>query len=161
MKRVVISALLSCFAFGYAFADDDTPPRVQNDKKGKESSGEKLAVRLAVTPNTMTYEGGQVSVLATVHDGVPVKAVTAVQIKPDGRQSGVALSLESGTPLDGNWRIAWIMPQNNTSNPLVYGVKVRAADSNNASVESNTIDITVEGRPQSDVMRPKASPGKR
>ena len=160
MKRIVISALLSCFAFGYAFTDDDTPLRVQNDKKGKASSGEKLAVRLAVTPNTMTYEGGQVSVLATVHDSVPVKAVTAVQIKPDGRQSGVGLSLESGTPLDGNWRITWTMPQNNTSNPLVYGIKVRASDSNNASIESNTIDVTVDGRPKSDVKRPTASPGR-
>ena len=162
MKKIMIAVLIACFAFvtKHAFADD-SPAKVENNKPKKDTANEKLTLRFNVMPTTITYEGGQISVSVDVRDKVPVKAVMAVLIKPDGQQSGVPLSLVSGTSLDGNWRISWDMPRNNGSDPLVYGIKVRAEDASNGSVGSNTINVTVEGKPKSNVKIPQPSPGKR
>ena len=164
MKKITIAILFACFAFvtKHAFTDDN-PAKVEINKSKKDtgSDKEKPILRFNVTPTTLTYEGGQISVTADVIDKVPVKTVMATQIKPDGQQSAVHLSLVSGTSLDGNWQISWTMPQNNGGNPLVYGIKVRAEDASNSSIGSNTIDVTVEGKPKSNVKIPQPSPGKR
>jgi hypothetical protein len=162
MKKIMIAILFACFAFvtKQAFTDDN-PAKVEINKSKKDTGNdkEKPALRFSVTPTTMTYEGGQISVTADVLDKVPVKTVMATQIKPDGQQSAVPLSLVSGTSLDGKWQISWTMPQNNGSNPLVYGIKVRAEDASNGFAVSNTINVTVQGKPKSDVRTPQPSPG--
>jgi hypothetical protein len=138
----MIAVLIACFAFvtKHAFTDDN-PAKVENNSSKKDTGNdkEKLALRFIVTPTAMKCEGGQISVSADVRDKVPVKTVMAVLIKPDGQQSAVSLSLVSGTSLDGNWRISWTMPQNNGSNPLVYGIKAKAEDAGGGSIGSNTI----------------------
>ena len=162
----MIAVLITCFAFvtKHAFTDD-SPAKVENNSSkkdtGSNSDKDKLALRLTVMPTTMTYEGGKISVSAFIRDKVPAKTVMAVLIKPDGQQSAVSLKLASGTSLDGTWETSWTMPQNNSSTPLVYGIKVRAEDTGSGSVVSATTDVTVEGKPKSDVKTPQPSPGKR
>jgi hypothetical protein len=164
MKKIIMAVLIACFAIvtKNAFTDDN-PAKVEinNSKKDTGSDKENPSLRFNVTPTTMTYEGGPISVSADVRDKVPVKTVIAVQIKPNGQQSAVPLSLASGTSLDGNWRISWTMPQNNGSNPLVYGIKLKAEDAGNGSVVSNIMNVTVGGKPKSDVKTPQPSPEKR
>jgi hypothetical protein len=110
----------------------------------------------------MTYEGSQITVSVKVIDYDGVKTVIAILIKPNGQQSPVHMTRVSGSQWDGEWRISWIMPMNTGSEPLVYGVKVRASDTNNYHVVSDTVTVTVAGKPQSDFKKPiQPMPGKR
>ncbi len=168
MNKMIIAIMIACFALVplCAFADDN-PAKVEINKKNKDTTGnkddkEKLTLRLFnVMPTATTYEGGPISVSVDAHDNVPVKTVMAVLIKPDGQESAVHLNLVSGTSLDGHWQISWTMPKNTGSDTLVYGVKVRAEDASNNSGVSNIMDVTVEGKPKSDLKTPQTLPGKR
>jgi hypothetical protein len=74
------------------------------------------------------------------------------------------MTLVSGNLKDGEWRTSWIMPMNTGSDPLVYGVTVRASNTNKGpnSVESKPVTVTVAGKPQSDFKKPiQPMPGKK
>jgi hypothetical protein len=175
MKKILIAAMIAFFVFGTtcAFAQYTTDPDKKDSKEDdakkapKGKKGEKRWFELlffTVTPTTMTYEGGQITVSVTVSDNVDVQTVIAILIKPNGQQSPVHMTRVSGTPKDGEWRTSWIMPMNTGSNPLVYGVKVRASDTSKGfnSVESDPVTVTVAGKPKSDFKKPiQPMPGKK
>jgi len=169
MKKILIAAMIAFFVFGTtcALAEDDIKKEGQ-DKKQKKDAAKKLDLPellfFTVTPTTMTYEGGQITVSVTVRDDDGVKTVIAILIKPNGQQSPVHMTLVSGNLKNGEWRISWIMPMNTGSDPLVYGVTVKASNSNKGpnSVESKPVTVTVAGKPKSDFKKPvQPMPGKK
>ncbi|MCX6690486.1 MAG: hypothetical protein NTW33_00185, partial [Methanoregula sp.] len=112
MKKILIAAMIAFFVFGttYAFAqytdDQDKKEEKKDDAKKapKGKKGEKRWFELrsfTVTPTTMTYEGGQITVSVTVSDNVDVQTVIAILINPNGQQSQVHMTRVSGTPKDG------------------------------------------------------------
>ena len=176
MKKILIAAMIAFFVFGttcalaqYTTDPDKKDSKGENAKKApKGKKGEKIDVpdlfSFTVTPTTMTYEGGQITVSVKVVDYDGVKTVIAILIKPNGQQSPVHMTLVSGDLKDGEWRTSWIMPMNTGSDPLVSGVTVKASNSNKGpnSVESKPVTVTVAGKPKSDFKKPvQPMPGKK
>jgi len=177
MKKILIAAMIAFFVFGTtcAFAqytdDQDKKEESKDDAKkapkGKQGGRKVLVPALSdftVTPTIMTYEGGPITVSVHVSDSDGVKTVITTLIKPNGQQSPVHMTLVSGNLKDGKWQTSWIMPMNTGSDPLVYGVTIRASNINNApnTVESKPVTVTVAGKPQSDFKKPiQPMPGKK
>jgi hypothetical protein len=102
---------------------------------------------VTVTPLTLPYSGGEVTLQVKGSDNIAVFHVTLIQIKPDGTQGGAIVPLTSGTPADGVWRWKWNMPNfNTTPNSQQHILKVRVEDSDGNVVEATPITITVEAK---------------
>ncbi|HET9593012.1 MAG TPA: hypothetical protein VFP17_08865, partial [Solirubrobacterales bacterium] len=110
---------------------EDTPPAVAGG---------------AVTPSTLSYEGGNVQIQAEIVDDVGLQNVSAQIYGSDG-------SFQSFQLFEGykdNYFGTFEAPENPSDSTISYEVEIQAYDTNNAFTASTIGSVQVEGRPQFD-----------
>lgn len=110
---------------------EDTPPAIAGG---------------AVTPSTLSYEGGNVQIQAEITDDVGLQNVSAQIYGSDG-------SFQSFQIFEGykdNYFGTFEAPENPSDSTISYEVEIQAYDTNNAFAASTIGGVQVEGRPQFD-----------
>jgi len=100
----------------------------------------------AVSPGSLSYEGGNVQLSADVVDDVGVSMVYAQIYSSDGLVESQQLFLGNENTYFGTFQA----PPNPADTPVIYGVEIQAWDTNGAYVASLVAGFEVEGRPQFD-----------
>lgn len=96
----------------------------------------------SVSPRSVAYSGGTVTVTATITDNVGVSTATAYFSSMSGSTSTM-LSRQSGN----TWRGSATLPANGTAKDLVYSIYI-AADDAAGNMDSDVCgDVTVRGNP--------------
>jgi len=100
----------------------------------------------AVSPGSLSYEGGNVQLSADVVDDFGVSMVYAQIYSSDGLIESQQLFLGNENTYYGTFQA----PPNPADVPVSYGVEIQAWDTNGAYVASLVAGFEVEGRPQFD-----------
>ena len=144
-RRLTAAIVLALLALlwvlpGSALAQDpgpeDTPPIVSN---------------ASVSPNSLPYEGGQVTITADVLDDIGVAMVYADVFESGGGGQSVQL-LPSVIHPSGviTYSGSAVIGPNHTDTPVSYGVVVQATDTNGATDSAEAGEITIDAQPQFD-----------
>jgi hypothetical protein len=132
---------------GSAVADEPTP-----------EDAPPAIVGGAVTPSTLSYEGGNAQIQAEITDDVGLQMVSAQVYGSNG--SNQTIQLFEG--YEDNYFGTLEVPANDSDSQLNYEVEIQAYDTNNAYVASSIGGVQVEGRPQFDeypyVSEPQLTP---
>jgi len=139
-ERMRVSALFLAWAAafllvaGHAVADepevDTTPPAISG----------------AISPGSLSHEGGNVQLSAEVVDESGVQMVYAVIYGSDGPYQ--ATQLYEGYL--NNYFGTFEVPANYSDSPMSYGVEIQAYDTNNNFSATSIGEVQVEGQPQFD-----------
>lgn len=137
-KRMRVPALFLAWAAvfllvaGHAVADevDTTPPAISG----------------AISPGSLSFEGGNVQLSAEVVDESGVQIVYAEIYGSDG--SYQAIQLYEGYL--NNYFGTLEVPANYSDSPMSYGVEIQAYDTNNNFSATSIGEVQVEGQPQFD-----------
>jgi hypothetical protein len=100
----------------------------------------------ALSPSSLSHEGGNVQIQAEIVDDVGVHMTTAQVYGSDG--SYQAIQLYEG--FKDNYFGTLEVPANYSDSPMSYSVEIQAYDTNNAFVASTIGEVQVEGAPQFD-----------
>lgn len=130
---VLVGALL--LVPGHAAAEEpaieDNPPEIRGG---------------AVSPSSLSHEGGNVQLSADVVDDFGVQMVFAQIYGPDGTNQSIQLFQGDQTTYFGTLEV----PSNFSDSAVSYGVEIQAYDTNNAFVASSIGEVQVEAAPQFD-----------
>ncbi len=129
---VLLAALLAAFVAtpGSALAED-TPPLVSNG---------------TITPGSLPYLGGTVTISADAVDDVGVTTVYANVTNPDGGLQSVQLIQSGPQTYSGTLTVG----PNFTDSPVSYGIEVQATDTNGATDTQLIGSVDVDAQPQFD-----------
>jgi Abnormal spindle-like microcephaly-assoc'd, ASPM-SPD-2-Hydin len=100
----------------------------------------------AVSPGTLSFEGGNVQLSADVVDDFGVAMVYAQIYAPDGANQAIQLFQGDRTTYFGTLEV----PPNYSDSMVSYGVEVQAYDTNNAYAATSIGEVQVEAAPQFD-----------
>jgi len=101
-----------------------------------------------IIPMTFDYIGGNITVSVNASADVDVAEVRLVIANPDGTRSAVPrIPLVGGTKKDGDWRYSWVMPNNDTTAPKVYGIQASVYDVGGTMTTSQVLSVTVPAKP--------------
>jgi Abnormal spindle-like microcephaly-assoc'd, ASPM-SPD-2-Hydin len=100
----------------------------------------------AVSPGTLSYEGGLVQLSADVVDDIGVSMVFAQIYAPDGANQAIQLFQGNESTYFGTLEV---LP-NYSEFPVSYGVEIQAYDTNNNYVSTTIGEVQVEAAPQFD-----------
>ncbi len=100
----------------------------------------------AVSPSSLSFEGGNVQLSAEVVDDLGVAMVYAQVYAPDGNNQAIQLFQGDHDTYFGTLEV----PPNYSDSAVSYGVEIQAYDTNGAYVASLIGDVQVEAAPQFD-----------
>jgi hypothetical protein len=135
-RSVVLAVLAACLLVpGHAAAEepviDDVPPAIGGG---------------ALSPSSLSYEGGNVQISVEIVDDSGVQMVSAQVFGSDG--SYQAIQMYEG--YKDNYFGTLEVPANPSDSQMSYGVEIQAYDTNNNFSASSIGEVQVEGRPQFD-----------
>jgi hypothetical protein len=103
----------------------------------------------AVTPETLGYAGGNVTLTVKAADNSGVGRIMMTTRHPDGHSGSALVPMTGGTAVMGTWSITFALGGNATAAPVSYTftVAVSDADGNTANAGPKTIVVAVRGAP--------------
>ncbi|HQB38762.1 MAG TPA: hypothetical protein PL053_05750 [Deltaproteobacteria bacterium] len=101
---------------------------------------------IKVTPAMLAGHGGSITASAVIRDDSAVQSAVMYLTRPDGSRTASRLSMTSGTAQNGEWKLTWNMPANNTGSMLRYAIQVAATDTAGNTATSQPVTFIVQPR---------------
>ncbi len=140
LERVRLLGILLAVLGGLLLAAD----RAAADEPGEDNPPAILGG--AVSPSSLSFEGGNVQLSAEVVDDFGVSMIYAVVYGPDGTNQIIQLFQGNENTYFGTLEV----PPNHSDSAVGYGVEVQVYDTNGAFVASSIGEVQVEAAPQFD-----------